>query len=190
MRPAGITVYKSSWLLSETHTKRQATQHDFMPSLLGDDGTKGIVYGEEKIFCTVPTRAAKQEQKSLVPLYQAEQTKQGRTPVICTLWVPIHRSCNGRQGPPLSSLSGYPTPASFACMVSTSLPVSLPCSLPTFLSFCHPDNLTVPSSLCSLFNPNCLWWVHIGISLKERHITEEQMKVKIWKKLLIHKLLV
>jgi hypothetical protein len=35
-------------------------------------------------------------------------------------------------------------------------------------------------------NPNSLWWVHMGISLKERQITEEPMKVKIWKKLLIH----
>ncbi len=31
-------------------------------------------------------------------------------------------------------------------------------------------------------NPNSLWWVHMGISLKERQITEEPMKVKIWKK--------
>ena len=36
-------------------------------------------------------------------------------------------------------------------------------------------------------NPNSLWWVHMGISLKERQITEEPMKVKIWKKMLIHK---
>jgi hypothetical protein len=32
----------------------------------------------------------------------------------------------------------------------------------------------------SCFNPNSLWWVHMGISLKERQITEEPMKVKIW----------
>ena len=31
-------------------------------------------------------------------------------------------------------------------------------------------------------NPNSLWWVHMGISLKERQITEEPMKVKIRKK--------
>ncbi len=31
-------------------------------------------------------------------------------------------------------------------------------------------------------NPNSLWWVHMRISLKERQITEEPMKVKIWKK--------
>jgi hypothetical protein len=38
-------------LLPETHTKRQATQHGWLPSLL-DDGDKGteILYGEEKII--------------------------------------------------------------------------------------------------------------------------------------------
>ncbi len=45
-------------------------------------------------------------------------------------------------------------------------------------------------SLCYPINPNSLWWVHMGISLKERQITEEPMKVKIWKKLQIHKHLV
>ncbi len=37
--------------LPETHTKRQATQHDYLPSLLGD-GAKRIkkVYGEEKKY--------------------------------------------------------------------------------------------------------------------------------------------
>jgi hypothetical protein len=44
-----------------------------------------IVYGEEIIFCTRPTRAAQAEQKSLVPARQAQQTKHGRTPLICTL---------------------------------------------------------------------------------------------------------
>ncbi len=32
------------------------------------------------------------------------------------------------------------------------------------------------------FNPNSLWWVHMGISLKESQITEEPIKEKIWKK--------
>ena len=32
-------------------------------------------------------------------------------------------------------------------------------------------------------NPNSHWGVHMGISLKERQITEEPMKVKIWKKI-------
>ncbi len=50
---------------SETHTKRQATQHGWMPGLLGDgDKEIEIVFGEEKIFCTGPTSAAKAEQKS------------------------------------------------------------------------------------------------------------------------------
>ncbi len=36
-------------VVTETHTKRQATQHGCLPSLLGD-GDKGIeiVFGEEK----------------------------------------------------------------------------------------------------------------------------------------------
>jgi hypothetical protein len=39
------------WLEPETHIKRQATQHDCLPSLLGD-GDKGIekVYGEDKKY--------------------------------------------------------------------------------------------------------------------------------------------
>jgi hypothetical protein len=53
--------------ITETHIKRKATQQGCLPSLLGD-GVKGIeiVYGEEKIFCTGPTRAAEAKQKSLV----------------------------------------------------------------------------------------------------------------------------
>ncbi len=44
----------------QRHKKRQATQHGCLTSLLGD-GDKGIeiMYGEEKIFCTGQTRAAK-----------------------------------------------------------------------------------------------------------------------------------
>jgi hypothetical protein len=53
-------------------------------SLLADgDKVIEIVYGEEKIFFTGPTRAAKEEQKSLEPARQAQQTNQGRTPFIC-----------------------------------------------------------------------------------------------------------
>jgi hypothetical protein len=51
----------------ETHTKRQATQHGCLPSLLGGGNKEiEIVYGEEKIFSTGPTRAANAGQKSLV----------------------------------------------------------------------------------------------------------------------------
>jgi hypothetical protein len=47
----------------ETHTKRQATQHGCLTSLMGD-GDKGIeiLYSEEKVpnlYGTKPTRAAK-----------------------------------------------------------------------------------------------------------------------------------
>jgi hypothetical protein len=66
------------------------TQHGCLPNLLGD-GDKGlegleIVYGEEKkYFFTGRTRAAKANQKSLVPARQAQRTNQERTPFICLL---------------------------------------------------------------------------------------------------------
>ncbi len=68
------------WCVSrESHTKRQGTQHYCLPCLLGD-GVKviEIVYGEGKLFCTGPTRAAKAGEKSFVPARQAnEPTKEG-----------------------------------------------------------------------------------------------------------------
>ncbi len=62
-------------LWSWTHTKRRATQHACLPSLLRD-GDKGIekVFGEEKIFCAGPNKAAKPIQKSLVPARQFQRT--------------------------------------------------------------------------------------------------------------------
>jgi hypothetical protein len=74
----------SSHLPPETHNKRQATQRGYLPSLLGDRD-KGIelVYGEEKLFCTGPTRAVMALQKSLGPARQAQRTNQGSTPFIC-----------------------------------------------------------------------------------------------------------
>ncbi len=47
------------YIQRDRHTKRHVTQHGRLPSLLGD-GDKGIqiVYGEEKIFCTGPSKAA------------------------------------------------------------------------------------------------------------------------------------
>ncbi len=62
-----------SRLETEINTKRQATQHGCLPSLLGDgDKDIEVVYGEEKIFGTGPTRADKAEKKSLVPARQAQ----------------------------------------------------------------------------------------------------------------------
>jgi hypothetical protein len=54
----------------ETHTKRQATQHGCLPSLMGD-GDKGIeiLYSEEKVICTKPTRAAKPKINQQGPLH-------------------------------------------------------------------------------------------------------------------------
>jgi hypothetical protein len=83
-------------LLRGRRTSKTACQ---VPSLLGDgDKWIEIVVGEEKIFCTGPTRAAKAVQN--LPARRAQ-----RTPFICTPWVPICLSFNSQQGPPLSSLS-------------------------------------------------------------------------------------
>jgi hypothetical protein len=70
--------YCRLWRVSETHTKRQATQHGCLPSL-PDKGIE-IVYGEEEIFCTEPTRAAKKKAEQNL-LYRhdksSEPTKNG-----------------------------------------------------------------------------------------------------------------
>jgi hypothetical protein len=92
----------------ETYTKRQATQHGCLPSLLGERHKENeIVYGEEKIFCTGLTRAAKAEQKSLVLAGYAqrtnEPTKEGHLSLVLF-------------EPPFTSVSpvsrGYPSPVS------------------------------------------------------------------------------
>ncbi len=55
-----------------TYIKRQALQHDCLPSLLGGKNKwTEIVCGEENIIWTGPTRAAKAGQNSLVPTQQA-----------------------------------------------------------------------------------------------------------------------
>jgi hypothetical protein len=46
-------------------TKRQATQHGCMFSLLGDGDKEIVQYSEEKIFSTGPTKAAKANKKLL-----------------------------------------------------------------------------------------------------------------------------
>jgi len=54
--------------------------------LLGDEDKEiKIVYGEEKKILYWATRAAKAEQKSLVPARQSQRTNQERTPFICPL---------------------------------------------------------------------------------------------------------
>ncbi len=90
-------------MLPEKHTKRQATHHGCLPSLLGD-GDKGIemVYGEEKNILYRADLSSPGRTKSLVPARQAQRTNQERAPSF----VPIHLSFNSEQGPPLSSISG------------------------------------------------------------------------------------
>jgi hypothetical protein len=81
-----------------------------LPSLLGV-GHKGIeiMYCtvRKNILCTGPIRAAKAEQKSLVPALQAPRTNQERTPFICPFWAPIHHSFNSQQGPERLERGGW-----------------------------------------------------------------------------------
>ncbi len=63
----------------ETHCKRQATQHVCLLSLLGAGGQRNgnsMYTVRKKIFFTGPNRAAKAEQKSLVPARQDQRTNQ------------------------------------------------------------------------------------------------------------------
>jgi hypothetical protein len=92
------------WLFNpETHIQRQAMRHDCLHSFLGDeDKWSEIMCGavRKKTFCTRLTRAAKAGQTSLVHTRRAQRTNRGRTPYICTPWVPICLSFNSQQGPP------------------------------------------------------------------------------------------
>ncbi len=56
--------------LLKTHTKRRATQHDCLPRLLDDeDKLIEIVYGEEKIFCTIGRLEQPRQNKNLLYLH-------------------------------------------------------------------------------------------------------------------------
>ncbi len=94
-------IYRSV-LVAETHSKRQATLHDCLPSLLGE---------EDKWLCTVRRKyfvrgRLEQPRQGNNLLYRHEEPnkpiKEGRTPFICTLWVPICLIFHSRQWPPLS----------------------------------------------------------------------------------------
>ncbi len=63
--------------------------------LLGD-WNKGIEIGagEENFFFYSADKSSQGRKKFLVPARQAQQTNQGRTPFICSLWVPIRLSFN------------------------------------------------------------------------------------------------
>jgi hypothetical protein len=65
------------------------------------------VYGEEKniLFWADKSIEQPRQNKYLALARQAQWINQGRTPFICTLWVPIHLSFNSQQGPPLSIVS-------------------------------------------------------------------------------------
>jgi hypothetical protein len=74
--------------------------------LAGRWGQKWIetVFGGKKIFCTGPTRAAKAEQKSLVPARQAQQTNQGRNLSFVLFEPPFTSVSTVSRATPLQSL--------------------------------------------------------------------------------------
>ncbi len=93
---------------SETHIEIQATRHDCLPSWMSDrDKWSEKVSGEDKISCTVPTRAANAGQKSLVPSEHNEPTKEGPLSYVL-LESPFASVSTASSGhPSLCSLSGY-----------------------------------------------------------------------------------
>jgi hypothetical protein len=93
----------------ETHTKRQATQHGCMPSFLGDRyNWIEIVYVRKKYF-ELGRLGQPRQDKNLLYRHKSNEPTQGRTPFICTPWVPIHFSFKSQQGVnPLSSLWSFP----------------------------------------------------------------------------------
>jgi hypothetical protein len=66
---------------AENHTKRQATQHGCLPSLLGDGNKKiEIVYGGWGKYFVKGRLEQPRQKKSLVTAWLAQWTYQGRTP--------------------------------------------------------------------------------------------------------------
>ncbi len=60
-------IFTEPYVISLTHTLRQATQHDCLPSLLGDkDKEIEIVYGEEKIYFVLGRLEQPRQNKKLL----------------------------------------------------------------------------------------------------------------------------
>jgi hypothetical protein len=80
---------------TETHTKRQATQHDCLPSLMNDgDKRIEIVDGEGKhILYWADYSSHEAGQKPLVSARQAQRTCQGRTTLICLQFSSVSTVC-------------------------------------------------------------------------------------------------
>jgi hypothetical protein len=90
-------------LVSETHSKRHATQHHCLPSLLGDkDKLIGIVYGDENKILYWAEQQPRQD-KNLLYLHQPnEPTIEGH--LFESLFVSVSTVSRGQ----LSSLTGWP----------------------------------------------------------------------------------
>ncbi len=70
---------------TEKHTKRQATPHDCLPSLIGDEDKEiEIVYGEEKEYFVLGRLEQPRQNKNCTGT-TTQRTNQGRTPFIRSL---------------------------------------------------------------------------------------------------------
>ncbi len=106
--------------------KRQATPNSCLPSLLGDgDKWIEIAYGEEKLYCTVPTRAAKVGHKSLVLARQVHRTNQGKIHLY-SLSPHLPQFQQSAGATPLQSLL-------YTCMINDQVFI-LPCATTNFLA--------------------------------------------------------
>ncbi len=115
----------------------------------------------------LPAQLAGRWGQSIVPAQRAQRTNQGRTPFICTSWVPISLSFNSQQGPALSSLSvsnpakSYTTPCEIFCCFPTVNCPYLPAPGGGY------DN-TVISDVCPLWHHLLAWqkaWARNGPSI-------------------------
>ncbi len=78
----------------ETHIQRQTALHDCLPRLLGEWGH--INWNSARWGKNILDWACQCSQGrikvSCIPAWRAQWTNQGRSPFICTLWVPVFNS--------------------------------------------------------------------------------------------------
>ncbi len=99
-----MTVGSANFKVIIKHTSVRRSQCVDQRHTLRDRWPSTVLWGKKN--CTGPTAATKARQKSLVPAQRAQRFNQGRTPFLCTPWVPIHLGFNSQfqQDPSLVSL--------------------------------------------------------------------------------------
>jgi hypothetical protein len=99
-------VQRVNLLYYQTHTKRQTTPHDCLPSLLGDgDKEIKIVYGEDKHFVLGRLEQPRQN-KNLLYRHDNPTDQSRKDPFKFVLFEsPFASVFNSQQWPPFSSLS-------------------------------------------------------------------------------------